>query len=503
MKKSIGLLFFFSLLSMFIVKDSRADICCERHIETRVSATEGAGTDESVSDYDIRALKSAASSGVTHKGPRDSDCPLRAYMGKGFYEGPDYLLDCDYKVMQAAGIGDYHTFTVRLIDHHHGNKILAGPKEISWYGEMRHHVRINPTGGQTNRIEELVMNLRPFDDKIYDYERIPQTCTIRPEKEEMAGGETINIRITGIKDHKGRPSQPFQRIMVKVDIGKIKNGVNEHPYYVFQVPDSGGEVNAVYQAPEKCDFDTEIITVYNSCNWLTPLSCSSWEEVIARTEIKVDDLQPVSCKVIHEKEELEPGAEVCIRLTDFKEQEERTLGPDEKILVKAEDGKITNGKAHGEYRIFTIKSGTVEVAYQVPELCDQDKDAFTVYSVCEDEETGEIDKNKEIATKQLKFKKVPCDLSVDIKAVFQWKDTKGSSRSEGNATMRIRGAMKFDDSMDMPFAKRYTPGKMMVTWSMKEKTIDLSPNNGCPELIFEYSGGGSSSLPDPRLFAIR
>lgn len=483
--------FFWAALAIYIFFPPLpilAETCCKRFIQLQTAAP------GSIAAFNVRSINSSVRKGFSYKGAQEEDCPIMVEWSPGYQ--PHYLVDCEVKVLPSDIKGQYFTFYAKLIDPNHGNAVLAGPEHVSWHGHVKDHFINKPTGGTRDLIVELIQHLRPFDDKIEAYERIPESCTIEPEKDEIEGGETITINLNNIQNAKGRTPKPWQRLVVKVDIGKIKNGVNKHPEYIFKV--GGGSVAVQYEAPEKCDFDTENITVSNSCETKGPLSATVEHKQIASKEIKVDDFRPIKCSVEAKKKKLNPGEATTIRLSDFVELEGRDLRPEEKIMVKAKEGQITNGKPHGDYRIFTIGDGTVKVAYQAPEICGVDKDSVTVHNVCENEKTGVIEPKKEIAKKEMQVKKVSCDLSVNIRAAFQWQG-KGAQRSEGNAQFQIRGEMKFDKRYQLPMVKRYIPGKMRVSFRYKGKTVDMDVDPKCPQLISEYMGGGSGAMPDPRL----
>lgn len=384
--------FFQSALAVFLISlpsTLLAETCCSRHIQSRISAP------VSITTEDARMIKTALDSGFTNKGPQEADCPICVDISK--WDSPDYLIDCEVKVLPSDIKGQYFIVYAKLVDPNHGNEVLAGPHHVSWHGK-REDFNISKS---RNLLKELIQYLRPFDDKIEEYERIPESCNIKSQKDEVEGGETITINLTNIQDAKGRTPKPWQRLMVKVDIGKIKNGVNKHPWYVFEV--NGGSVDILYEAPEKCDFDTEIIKVTNSCETTGPLESTVPHQEIARKEIKVDDFRPVECSMEPQKKKLNPGEDTTIRLSNFVEFEGRDLRPEEKIMVKAQEGRITNGKPHGEYRIFAIGNGTVSVAYEAPDLRGVDKDTITVHNVCENEKTGQIEPKKEIAKTNVKI----------------------------------------------------------------------------------------------------
>jgi hypothetical protein len=220
-------------------------------------------------------------------------------------------------------------------------------------------------------------------------------------------------------------------------------------------------------------------------------------EIIDQRDVKVVDLQPSACTIDPEKKKINANENITIRLLDFVEPNGLDLRPEEKIMVKVEEGKILNGSKHGAYTVFPIGGGTVNVAYEAPDVCGLDKDFMTVFNVCEDQGKGILQPNEKIAEQTIQIKKVACDVSVNIKAAFQWKDDTKHHHIQGYASMTVQGAMTFDQRYQAPMVKRYTPGKMTAGWSYKETLRDLDPGD-CPELIQEYRGSGTTAIPMPQ-----
>lgn len=73
----------------------------------------------------------------------------------------------------------------------------------------------------------------------------------------------MTITLKNIKDANSKSSQAWQRILVKVEKGRILNGTPLEEYRVFEV--GSGNIQLQYQAPEACNNDVETITIMNSC----------------------------------------------------------------------------------------------------------------------------------------------------------------------------------------------------------------------------------------------
>ncbi len=184
------------------------------------------------------------------------------------------------------------TLYVQLIDNCPGRSgTVLKEGQTSWDGS---NTQIAGEGGIICRaalpaIEALGRSFMPLDDIIYDYERVPESCDIQPEKEKVKIGEEITINLQNIVDGRGRPSQPWQQLLVKVEKGEILNGIENGDYRRFPVG-GAGTVAVKYKAPDECpDEEKDTIIVENSCN-----SCAATvvnfppNREIARKEIKIN-----------------------------------------------------------------------------------------------------------------------------------------------------------------------------------------------------------------------
>ena len=97
-----------------------------------------------------------------------------------------------------------------------------GRSHLGWYG------RVEP-------MVDLAATFKPLDDLVYDYERIPETCIVDPNENDVEAGTQTTILIRDIVDLQGRSSAPFQRIMVEAKKGSILNGEPVAHMRVFEV----------------------------------------------------------------------------------------------------------------------------------------------------------------------------------------------------------------------------------------------------------------------------
>ena len=212
----------------------------------------------------------------------DVDCPVQVRLCLRAVE--DYRLVGEVKPDGRTQIdhnGDLlGTFVarVRLIDPEHGDELLKESRQVSWTGALdegmnhkidwyepsadaRNETWINPVG-------DLVKDFSNISEIIYDYERKPQKCRVTlPEDsgDTVQAGKAVTVTLSNIIDHMGRPPQPWQRILVKVEKGTITNAEAKWgELYVFRAG-KAATVEIQYRAPDACKPDKETITVFNTC----------------------------------------------------------------------------------------------------------------------------------------------------------------------------------------------------------------------------------------------
>ena len=133
---------------------------------------------------------------------------------------------------------------------------------------------------------------RPIEEKLlWDFEKTPVKCTIKPEMEELYPDEEIEVALSNFEDYRGRKSRGFNRIVVYAEHGTILNGeaLLETGYSAFLV--GSGKIKLNYRASMDCKDKTDTITIYNSCNIndtdSVPLALTAKKDEIATQEIKV------------------------------------------------------------------------------------------------------------------------------------------------------------------------------------------------------------------------
>jgi len=174
---------------------------------------------------------------VTGKTPRECD--------------PEYPEDCS-----GGNLEGTFTFHVQLLDQHNNRTVREG--STSWTGHILFDVG--------HRVEELSKSLfLPLDQLIRDYERTPESARVEVPNDTAQAGETTEIKVSELRNEEGRPTQDWQRIVVKVEKGTILNAeAKVEGYYVIKVG-TDPAVTVQYRAPDACQPDTETLTVFNTC----------------------------------------------------------------------------------------------------------------------------------------------------------------------------------------------------------------------------------------------
>jgi hypothetical protein len=416
------------LLTIFLSQLSfgQSETCCTKRIAC-LEPQNPEGQDFNVG----RGMAGSVSWGITTDSYCIANCPVKIAANVDEYyelwklddeakdQMTDYILAGSIEVDNITGtveindgdrtgnilIGDF-TFTLKLVDYHHD--YVLKEDVVSWSGEIEGYMG-RENGVPYNLIRDLSVSFQPYCNKIYDWERIPETCKAEVEDNEIEGGETTTIRISDIVDNQGRPSNYFERIIVEVNTGKINNGFNKHPLYIFEVGQEG-EIDAIFEAPQKCDNYTETIKIHNSCEWTGSLYATLPEKEIATVEIKINDRLPKSCEVVPQKEEVEAGEFITIDIKNIVDEKAEPVSPEERIIVIAEKGEITNGDKSPGYSVFEVGDGTVTANYRAPDDCGITSDNIAVYGTCEtDDEPREIYHDKLIG-----------ETDIDIKCDWQW-----------------------------------------------------------------------------------
>lgn len=251
--------------------------CCQRDVYT-APFTMPAGDSEKWGGF----ASGDATSPLFRGTLQGTACPLEVWI-TGRKANPDYRFDGEVTtegLVQTDDVGHLHgTFVakLRLVDPDHDNALLR-EATVTWRGTLtdgfnQKVYKYEPSTNSLNpswqdRTGELGKQFFDIQDLIYNYEGKPQKCAVRiPEgNESVESGKTITINLVDVIDHQGRRPPAWQRVLVKVEKGKILNAVEKwDDFYVFKVEASGG-LAVQYQAPDDCKPGKETLTVWNTCS---------------------------------------------------------------------------------------------------------------------------------------------------------------------------------------------------------------------------------------------
>ena len=194
--------------------------------------------------------------------------------------------------------------------------------------------------GHGNKLKHAYAAGPDIIEIIRQFEKRPVDCTINPEKNEVGIGQSIEIRISDLKDQSGRNSREFNRIVVHALNGTISNGEEcdiGPDYKVFIV--GNGTVTLHYDAPGDCETAKDKITVYNACEVLpvskVPFNKTMLDEKIGEKEITIScydailTINKIQIREIRTSESEEKQSKYCITTSkkrrDLKDNIEATI----------------------------------------------------------------------------------------------------------------------------------------------------------------------------------
>ena len=276
----------------------------------------------------------------------------------------DYLFRGELVALEGAEGPTSYTLNIEFFDHHRGQIVKDG--RTSWTGSA---------SDGNDAVRALATTFLPLDELMLDYERIPETATLRPARDPIEAGDTMTVNISNLVDAKKRSSQPWQWILAKANIGKILNGTPQaEGFRRFEVGD--GSIDLRYRAPDECKKQTEMIAIYNTCNNdsktvvnLIPentiavttfeIHCEPkpiWTGTVTytRSYIKIEKQQGPNNSTVKTNEIVSEKADFEIHGWPFSHSYEGSVGTD--LYYEGDEGSLT-GSYSGTYKkITTIQS---------------------------------------------------------------------------------------------------------------------------------------------------
>jgi hypothetical protein len=257
---------------------------------------------------------------------------------------PEFPSDC-----WGGNLEGTFTFHVQLLDHHNNRTVKED--STSWSG----HIWLDVG----NRVEELSKSLfLPLDTLIRDYERTPERARVEVPNDTAQAADTVTIKLSELRDDEGRPTQEWQRVLVKVEKGKILNAETKwKEYYVFKVGDQAS-VAVQYRAPNGCKPDKETLTVFNNCEKRTKQNKRPKNEIGKKQFNIVCDQWDV--KITYSEElggTYNPGAKTKITVTrhysvTFKARVKFVKADRRKATYRSDDSDI---QFHDNYNSHTVQ----------------------------------------------------------------------------------------------------------------------------------------------------
>jgi hypothetical protein len=276
----------------------------------------------------------------------------------------DYLFRGELNAIEGAGGPGHYTLNMRIVDQQRGQVVKE--ESTSWTGTKE--------DGE-DAVRALARTFLPLDELIYDYERIPETATVQPERDPIEAGETMVVQVRNIVDHEDRPSKPWQRILARADKGKILNGASQGDgFRRFEAGD--GSVDLKYRAPDACKRQTETITIYNSCtndfrknvNFIpeneiairnfeiicTPEDAWTGTITYTRNYNKVITQQGPNNSTVKTHEIVTEKADIEVHGWPYSHSYEETVGTE--LYYEGDEGSVTGSYSGSYKKITTISS---------------------------------------------------------------------------------------------------------------------------------------------------
>ena len=238
------------------------------------------------------------------------------------------------------------------------------------------------------------------------------------------------------------------------------------------------------------------------------------DEIIRRFEKR-----PADCSIEPEKEEVDLGESIEIKLTDINDVSGQKSREFNRIVVHAEHGKIKNGKecdAGPEYKAFKIDKGSITVQYEAPDTCIAGSETITVYNSCEILPENKVPLSATKQKDKIAQKRIPINCPDAVLTITRTQrkeintsiaekkqisgctaDIKESHNLEDLIEVTVKISLKADIVNDMPVLTNqrwisYVPVKTEITkfiLSYTEKDYKYRNNSGgACETSYGYEG---------------
>ena len=235
---------------------------------------------------------------------------------------------------------------------------------------------INTISSQYNRMfnnsDAKMRKSIPMERILWDFEKTPVSCQIKPQKIEAEPGERRTITISDFSDERGHDSREFNRILVNVPEGKILNGRESkygRSWKVFKVED--GSITVQYEAPEVCRSveDEDTIYIFNSCDIFKEkdysLYLTEFKDEIAKEKIKIKlpegEYATLGSELIHTSNIVDIGTAYQQTMTLLEQVEVRIHG---KLKFDRTRGRSTEGEIQEWYKLMNPQVISYTASYR-------------------------------------------------------------------------------------------------------------------------------------------
>ena len=220
------------------------------------------------------------------------DDPQQSNKAGTNYHKPEYDLKADWRI--------------GLSEPREGKKPVASRLtiDLTFKGEPEELVRSWSTLSAYESYEGQVAQMfhnrhgglheaRPVERILWDFERTPISCEVEVKAEKpLRRGQEVELVVRGCRDREGRPSKPFNRLLLQVRHGKILNGTPLEAASEMKAFRLGsGTVTVKYQAPTDADVSEDVLWINSSCEILPesvyPLSRSDLLGMIKEEKLPI------------------------------------------------------------------------------------------------------------------------------------------------------------------------------------------------------------------------
>lgn len=282
---------------------------------------------------------------------------------------------------------------------------------------------MNYSDGETPEEHEqpilaLMRESMPFDEMVWKWEQTPVDCDIEFEETCIDPDQGyLEFHLTNFKDRFGSPCSVQQ---IK-DINRLVvswEGVEELELSPGDKTEEGDlaslhtDCNQKYTitTPREKDFNEIKIIVHNSCDILKPqiepLSKTSKRDELTSGIFRNEWRLPKYCEIKPEKTNVQAGETIEVEINSIQDAMAFDAQEYDRLFVKAQKGKILNGKSLGGMKAFEVGGGTIAVQYQAPDDCNAGEDEIIVHTSCGTSDSLATEPGEEIERRKIK---ISCD----------------------------------------------------------------------------------------------